>query len=216
MRRGSWVAGLALCVVACAPTVQERVHEYNEDGVHLFDHRDYAHAAEEFKAALALSPADPGLLFNLGQCYDHLGQTERAEQLYQACLREEPDHAECRHALTVLLVGAGRGPDAVRLVEDWLLHQPGLAAPYAEHGWLYRQVGDPIRALKRYQQALDLDPNNPRALTEMGLLYEEMHYPERALLLYEHALEVNPRQPDLVKRVKLLREKGTGHPHPES
>ena len=88
----------------CAPTAQDRVRDYNDDGLHLYRHGSYAKAAESFEAALALEPGDPGLLFNAGQCYDHTGNPAKAEQYYTACLQKAPNHAGCRNALAALML----------------------------------------------------------------------------------------------------------------
>jgi tetratricopeptide (TPR) repeat protein len=216
MRRMAWAAGLALFAGGCAPTVQERVHDCNEDGVNLFHRGRYDPARECFQAALALQPENADLLYNLGQCFERLGNVPRAEQLYHECLQRSPDHAECRHALSLLLLHDGRRPEAVRLCEEWLQHTRTPAAAYAEDGWLYAQANDPIRAVKRFQQAIDHDPHNVLALTELGHVYEEtMHYPDRALYLYRQALRVNSDQPDVARRVAALQKQGVGPPHPE-
>jgi Tfp pilus assembly protein PilF len=216
MGRVGSVALLALLVGACAPTAQERVHDFNEDGAHLFARGEYDHALEEFQAALMLQPSNPQVLFNLAQCHDRLGHTRQAEQTYREVLQTEPNFVECRHALTTLLLNSGRHVEAQQMVQDWLSRSPKLAAAYAEDGFLYKQDGDPIKALKRYQQALDLDPRNERALVEMAVIYEELNYPDRALVLYQTALDYNPRQPEVVKRINLLTARGVGRPHPES
>jgi tetratricopeptide (TPR) repeat protein len=216
MRRMGWAAGLALCAAGCAPTVQDRVHDYNEDGVSLFNRASYDPARECFQAALCLQPENPDLLCNLAQCYDRLGDGPRAEQFYHDCLQRSPDHPECRHALTLLLLKEDRRQEAVQMVEDWLARSPENPNALAEDGWLYAQGNDPIRAVKRFQQALKYDIHNARALTELGRVYEEqMHYPERALALYQRALQVKPDMPDVVRRVTALRNQGTGPPRPE-
>jgi tetratricopeptide (TPR) repeat protein len=216
MRWVGSVAVLALFVSACAPTIQERVREFNEDGARLFEKGEYDHAREEFQAALMLQPNNPDLLFNLGQCSERLGQPARAEQEYQECLRNDGNHVKGRHALTVLLVNSGRLVEAQRMVQGWLSHEPKLSAAYAEDGWLYKQDGDPIKALKRYQQAIDFDARNTRALVEMGMIYEERGYPDRALLLYETVLDYDPGQPEVVRRINTLRARGVRRPHPDS
>ena len=213
--RPGWAAGVLVLLAGCVPNEREqRVRAYNEDGVHLFGQGDYVHARDTFQGALALTPEDANLHFNLGQCYDRLGRAELAEQSYRACLQRAPNHPECRHALCVLLVRRGRRDEAVRLVEDWLKTQPRLAAAYAEDAWLWHQAGDLPQAQSRLQQALDLDPHDPRALTEMGLVYEALGYPDRALVAYERCLDVRPNQPELVRRVNELRARGVGPPRP--
>jgi tetratricopeptide (TPR) repeat protein len=216
MKRVWCVAGLVLCLAGCIATEKDELaRTYNEDGVDLFQHGDFGHARESFQAALAIHPDDAALLYNLGECYDRLGNMAQAESSYNQCLTRAPNHAACRHSLAVLLVRAHRGDEATRMVQDWLAHQPKLAAAYAEDGWLWRQLGDLPRAQARLHQALDLDPHEPRALIELALVYEAMDRPARALVLYERVLSQDPHQAFVVKRINALQAQGAGRPHPE-
>ncbi len=193
----------------------ERVQEYNSDGVHLFHQGEYAAARDSFSAALKLKPNDPALLFNLGQCQDRLDDPATAEQTYRACLALAPDHAECHHALAVLLVRTGHRDAAEKSVQDWLARSPKLAAPYAEDAWLIHEAGDLPRARARCQQALAIDPHNPQALIEMGRIYEALQRPEFALTLYEDALRQNPNEVEVARRVSRLKGQGVGRPIPD-
>jgi tetratricopeptide (TPR) repeat protein len=211
------VAVLALLVSACAPALSERVRQYNDLGIQNFQKGEFDRARADFQAALALLPNNASLLYNLGQCCDRLGQREQAERYYRLCLQQQPNDVDCRHALNVLLVQNGRLAEARQMVQDWLAREPKLSAAYAEDGWLYQHQGDPISALKRYQEAVNLDPHNRVALIGMGQIYEEkLNQPSRALKLYLMALNDDPHQLDLVKRVNHLRTRGIGLPHPES
>jgi Flp pilus assembly protein TadD len=215
MRWMNWLLRLIICLGGCESASQERLRDYNQDGIYLFQRGDYAAARESFQAALALKSDDPALLYNLGECYDRLGDPVKAERTYRQCLLEAPNHADCRHALASMLVRVGRRDDATRLVEDWLAREPRLAAAYAEDGWLWHQAGDLPRAQTRLQQALELDPHEPRALVELALVYEAMQRPDRAVALYERVLERDPRQTEVIKRLNRLRSQGARQPQPD-
>jgi tetratricopeptide (TPR) repeat protein len=101
------------------------------------------------------------------------------------------------------------------MVQSWLASQPKLAAAYAEDGWLWAQSGDLPRAQARLQQALDLDPHDPRALHELAQLYETMNRPDRATVLYERILERNPQNFAAARRLDELRARGIGRPIPD-
>jgi Flp pilus assembly protein TadD len=199
----------------CSSPSQELVRDYNQDGVHLFQTGDYKAALESFQAAQKLAPEDGALYYNIGECYDHLGQSTLAERSYTECIQRAPDHVECRHALASLLVRTGRRDEAERQIHAWLAREPQRAAAYAEDGWLWLQAGDLPRARVRLQQALELDPHEPRALIELARVYEVMHRPDRAVALYERVLERDPTHPEVVKRLNLLRSQGAGPPQPD-
>jgi Flp pilus assembly protein TadD len=215
MRRAGPILGLFLCLAGCANPAQERVQAYNEDGVFLFQHGDYLAASESFRAAQALQPEDPALLYNIGQCYDRLGDSAKAERYYNECVQRSPNHAECRHALAGLLVRSGRRPEAERMVQEWLAREPKRAAAYAEEGWLWFQAGDLPRAQARLQQALELEPHDPRSLIELARVYETMRRPDRAADLYERVLARDPKQVEVANRLNLLRAQGAGPPLPD-
>jgi tetratricopeptide (TPR) repeat protein len=199
----------------CITAADQRVKDFNEDGVALFARGDFAAARESFEAALDLTPQDTGLLYNLGQCYDRMGDWRKAEQYYLTCLEAAPTHGDARQAHTALLYRTGRVPEANRAIVDWLEEQPSRADAYVLDAWRLRQEKALPQAQGRLQQALALEPKNRRALVEMGIVYEMMGMPERALALYERALQVDPRQSEVADRVQLMRARGIQRPLPD-
>jgi Tfp pilus assembly protein PilF len=215
MHRPCWWVFAVFSLGGCALTTEDRFKDYNEDGVHLYQHGNYRDATDSFRAALAIRPNDAALLYNLGECYDRQGDQKHAEEFYQRCLALAPNHQPCSHAYLDLLVRTGRQQDAERYVANWLTREPRLSSPYAESGWLCRLAGDQPQAQARLQQALALDPHDVRALTEMALLYEELHLPDRALVLYQRVLDREPQQTEISNHVNYLLTKGAKPPHPE-
>lgn len=216
-RRWLLAALLGLCSVSagCQTDQHDRFLNYSNEGVRLFQSGDYVSAREEFEAALALEPKDANLLYDIGQCYDRLGQYDKAQCYYQQCLTSTPNHADSRHAMAVLLYRNGRGSEADLMIQTWLASQPQLGAAYAEEGWRLRQSGDIPQAIGRYQQALHFDSKNVRALTELGQIYEQQEHPDYALALYMRALEINPQQPYIAERINALRAKNVRKPLPD-
>jgi Tfp pilus assembly protein PilF len=206
---------LALLVAACAPTAQERVQGFADDGRHLYRRGAYGEAGEQFKAALLLRPEDPDLLCNLARCQEQLGRRDEADQLYISALRHQPNHPEARHAVVARHVEAGRREEAGKMVQGWLRSNPRLAAPYVEDGWLLAGDGDLDSARGRFLQALEIEPRNVRAMNELAKLFEKIGHRERAVVLYERSLEADPDQPAIRKRMEELRAQGVGRPRPD-
>jgi Tfp pilus assembly protein PilF len=212
-RLAGWL--LLLAPLGCASPIDERVRDYQEDGVHLFSRGDYQGARESFEAAVALTPNDAKLLYNLGQCHDRTGDWRQAEHYYLACLRASPQHSPAKFAQVTLLYKTGRQPEANRMIEEWLTSKEGLADAYALDAWRLRQDKAVPQAQARLQQALALDPHHPRALVELGIIYEMTGMPDRALALYERSLERDPHQSEVADRVRQMRAKGVKRPLPD-
>jgi tetratricopeptide (TPR) repeat protein len=208
-------AWILVALPGCTTNNQERLQLLNEDGVHLFQQGDYRSARQSFEAALRVKPNDGHLLFNIGQCYDRLGSTQKAESYYQQCLEVSPNHAPCRRALAVLWLKDGKRKEVEQFTEDWLAREPKLADAYVEDGWRLRMDHDLFKAQARFQQALDIDAHNARGLYEMGVLFELLSEPGRALALYERSLQIDPQQPETSNRVNTLRAKGVTRPLPD-
>jgi tetratricopeptide (TPR) repeat protein len=204
-----------LFIGPCVPASHQHLRHHTEDGVHLFKQGSYADARDCFKAALALKPNDPDLLYNLGQCHARMGQHDQAESLYKECLRHNSDHGDARHAWLLLLINSDRAGEGRRMIESWRQSRPQIAGPHVEEAWLRARDGDLDDARRFYQRALDLEPRHPRALVELAGVYEKLGRPERALVLYERALVAEPNQPAVARLVSEMRKRGVGRPHPD-
>ena len=217
MFRISRLCGLCiLCVLpGCRTEQQDRLVQFNSDGVHLFHNGEYKGAEESFEAASELAPNDADILYNLGRCCARQGKWDKAEKHYRECLTKEVNHEECRHALTMVLYQTGRAKEADQMNQQWLIQSPELGGPYVADGLRLRNQGELQKAMGRYQQALAKDPKNLRGLTEMGRLYEQMNMPERALVLYQRALTLYPNQSELRERVRVLSSRKVGQPRPQ-
>src|SRR5271155_2669213 len=139
MRRAWAILGTALVLVGRTTDNEQRLRDYSGDGVCLFRQGQFLSARESFQAALVLKPDDANLLYNIGQCYDRVGNSIRAQQYYEQCLQRVPNHVECRHALTVTMWNNGQQAEATRKAEDWLAREPKLAAAHAEHAYVLRR-----------------------------------------------------------------------------
>jgi hypothetical protein len=62
-----------------------RIAELNEQGARAYGERNYRNAIEKFVEAYAIDH-DPNLLFNLGRCYEKLGELDAAVEKYELFL----------------------------------------------------------------------------------------------------------------------------------
>ena len=199
-----------LLIAGCTTTggnTEDRVRQLNEIGLNDFTHGKFPQARECFELALQLTPQDPNLLFNLGQCDDRLTHYQSAEQYYVLCLQKNPGHIEARYALVMLYYRTGRKDQAVAQIQQWKTEQPNSPEPYILDGWRLRQEQDLIAARDQLLLAMAKasKQKNAHALTELGVLYESMNRPEEALVYYSRSLECNSNQPDVIDRLTQLK-----------
>lgn len=202
-------------IAGCQTLESERLRQINEDGVYLYSQGNYRGAIECFDLALTVNPRDEALVYNLGQCYDRLGDAKHAEQYYRTALELNPKHADSRRSLANLLVRGNRAAEANRLIDDFSQSQPNSADALALEGWRLMREKNLPKAQEKFQQALAVDPQNRHALVELGILYETSGRPERALVLYERVLARHPEQVDVARRHEQLKVQGVSRPLPD-
>ncbi len=212
---GVILAALAVLLGGCATPGDDRARLFNEDGVQLYAQGDYRGALDSFDLALTLRPGDATLLFNIGECYDRLGDTKGAEKYYGSCLVRAPRHADARLALVQLLYRTGRQPEADSLIDAWVREDPKASDAFVLDAWRLRQQHAYPEAQGRLQQALDADAHNRRALAELALLYELTGMPQRAYVLYERILDREPDQSQIARKRDQLRVQGVSRPLPD-
>jgi Tfp pilus assembly protein PilF len=207
--------GLAVGCVTPQMEMEQRRVQLQADGVKAYRRGGYVEARQHFEAALQLRPNDADLLYNLGKCADKEGKRDEADDLFRRAIVEQPDHAAARHARTELLTKSGKRDQAEREVQAWLADRPKSASAYVEDGWLRLNEGDLDKARGRFQQALDFDPRNVRALNELARIYERMDYPGRAADLYRRSLGIQSDQAEIRERLQALERSGAERARPD-
>ena len=205
---------LLTCLAGCVSADAERWRLYNEIGIQAYAEKDYPHALECFDLALSHHAQDPVLVFNVAQCYDRLGDVKKAEQFYAYAIQLNTKLGDAHLAQIELYWRTGRADVAKQKIDDWLKQEPKSPEPYIADAWRLRQEKAYPLAQLRLEQALSIDLNNRRALTELGLLYEIEGMPDKALVMYERILELDKNQTEIADRLAKLKAAGVNRPLP--
>jgi tetratricopeptide (TPR) repeat protein len=184
----------------------------NAEGVKMFQQAYYQGALQRFQQAIASDPHNSDGYYNLAATYHQMARQhaqpvdwQQAEAYYGQCLQRNPSHADCHRGLAVLLTERGRQQESFRLLEAWAARNPGSASPRIELARLYDEAGNPQMAKERLVEAVQIEPNNARALAALGNIREQLGDATQALANYERSLNVNQFQPQLSARVASLR-----------
>jgi tetratricopeptide (TPR) repeat protein len=159
------------------------------------DAKDYEHAIEDLKAALAVKAGDKQVSIRLGNVYDLAGQPDEAQRIYQSVgvtRAEPPPTGRAFDKPLALIVGtpdeinAANSDDPAQArpaLEKLLAKNPKSAGLFARLGEVTRR-GDPQKSAEAYRRANEIDPTNPKYATGYAAaLVQSRHFAEAEPIL---------------------------------
>jgi tetratricopeptide (TPR) repeat protein len=151
---------------------------------------------ERIERAVSASPEDVRLVSLQGFAYETVGRIDDAESRYRSAIELDPSYLPAYQRLVQHLARGGRVPEMIESLEEALAARPDAAPLYFLLGNLYELVGDPDRALQRYEEAVRLGPSFAPAKNNLAnLLAERGEDLDRALDLAREAKELLPDSP---------------------
>jgi tetratricopeptide (TPR) repeat protein len=202
------LVGVLVTLAGCEKFIAD---SRNTDGLEYYRQARYQEAIQQFNEATYADPNDPDGYYNLATIYCELGKKDRnpayfklAEENYHKCLDQNGNYTDCYRGLAVMLAQQGRKEEAFKLVQGWADRQPTLADPKVELARLYEEFGDRRTAENYLVEAIEAQPDNPRALTALGKMREDAGDKAQALANYKRSLESNSDQPQLALHVSAL------------
>ncbi|MEZ5329486.1 MAG: tetratricopeptide repeat protein [Verrucomicrobiales bacterium] len=185
-------------------------------------------AEKQYDAALARlesernrNPASAATCYMLGKVYAEQKDWDKAEGQLLEAIKLDPNFL---HAYDLLLNGyveAGKLPEALARVEDFVAKNPDNAGALLQLAQMQNRVGDGASARDTYEKVLALKPDAAVAANNLAWLYSEaFNNPERAYELAQRARDLLPdngavadtlgwiiyKQQDYPRALALLRE----------
>lgn len=120
----------------------------------------YEDAIVHARASVAAHPrkGNEEARYNLGQLLRILGHPEAALEAFAEALVVAPDHLGCLKELVTEHLRAGRGDEAVAVIEDSLARQPEFLEGYVELARVQSSLGRPDLAEQAWQRGLQVAP----------------------------------------------------------
>lgn len=119
-----------------------------------------------------------------------------AEQLGRQVIEAFPENADAASLLGVIAFRSGKVLDAIQWMERAVASNPHAAGLYGNLCEMYRQAGQPVKAIEAGSRAVELDPNYLQGLNNLGIaLFESMDF-KGAEELYRRAIQVDPNFPE--------------------
>ena len=138
----------------------------------------FAEAAGEYRAALALKPDYVEAQANLGVVLARMGQYREAIAAYEAALRLAPQLTPIRLNLGIAHYRAGEFARAVEVFEGLLVEAPDALQARQLLGLSLVELGRDAEAVARLEPTLGPAPEDAAVLYGLGLAYLRLRRPE--------------------------------------
>ncbi|HMI53806.1 MAG TPA: tetratricopeptide repeat protein [Candidatus Saccharimonadales bacterium] len=152
--------------------------------------------------ALELQPRDIDLLYLLGNAYERLGKQEVAHLQKIA-----PGSSRSEQLLAESYASTNEWPSAAFHFQNALAASPNRPGLHAKLGEVFLHADKVSKAGREFEQELQRDPGNLRALVRHGEAKLILGDADGALLDWEKALAIDPGQ---TEKILGLRESGFG------
>jgi tetratricopeptide (TPR) repeat protein len=134
-------------------------------GLHRRHVGDYGSSLEAMIQAAALAPESAALYAELGTAYRLVGDLEEAERWFQTAVNLSGGDPEFERLLALFYAEEAfeLGSGGLLAIEDALQDAPEDPNLLAGQGWALYAMGQTEAGIAQVQQALAVDPTNPRA-----------------------------------------------------
>lgn len=157
-------------------------------------------AIAEYSEVHRLDPSDQEASLWLARLYRLHNEPEKAEQVLQSMLKDDPGNEAALEQLTQLLLDENKSDEAIALLEGMTSHSSSPTL-FDLLGDAYTQAHDFAKAEGAYRKAVDLDPSEVSHLRGLAqTLYSEEKYPE-ALEAYQKLADLMPDDSDNYLRI---------------
>ncbi len=131
-------------------------------------------------------------LTNLGKSQLEQGDPNKAIDLFQQALKQQPTVLEAELNLANAFLRANRAIDAIQAADRVLQREANSAAAYYIQGCAYLRLGDATNALKALQQSQKIDPAVTALNFQLALAHERLGQLEEAVAQLQTTIDFEP------------------------
>lgn len=158
-------------------------------------------AAQGFRQALEIDPANNAARLNLASTLIQAGDLEAARPVLEEALRRDADNSSAHYNLGLVLERTGQREVALHHLQQAAELAPDFVDAHMSYGLLLQQAGRLAEAERQYSLAARLDPTDAQIRFRLAAALLQLNQPQQAMDELELALDV---QPDSVSGYLLL------------
>ena len=167
---------------------------YNNRGLFYFEQGKIELALRDYNQALQINPNQAQAYFNRGLLHKQMGNIaaatsdlQKAKKLYIA----QNNMVNAEQATNLLkILDQTPTQTAVNTSQNESVNRSDAQASLDRH-----ENNEVNSAINNYSKAIELDPNNEKALINRGLLYQSLREYELAVEDFTRVIEINPSNP---------------------
>lgn len=162
-----------------SPPANELVQRHLDLGIGYLRNGDYTRAKEKLGKALELDSKNSAVHSAFGLVFQVEGETELAEKYFKSAVKYDPDSAQARNSYGAFLFAERRYHEAVEQLSKASENRfyPNRSSVFENLGVAYKRIGDIEGAEYAFTRAMQLNPQQSRALIELSeMRYNKQNY----------------------------------------
>ena len=175
----------------------EIVQRHLDLGIGYMRNGDYPRAKEKLNRALEIDQKNASIHATFGLLFQLEGEVELAEKYFLVAIRYEPASARSRNLYGAFLFSEERYFEAIEQLQKASENRfyPNRPSVFENLGVAYSKIDDKDAAERSFMRAVQLNPEQTRALLELALIrFDEKKYIESRDFYRRHVATV-PKSP---------------------
>ncbi|HWL09121.1 MAG TPA: tetratricopeptide repeat protein [Planctomicrobium sp.] len=172
--------------------VEENAAHYQLRGIALMILEEWEVAAQDFEMAYELGESSTNLHYNLGICYERMGEQAAALEEFDSILKAYPEEVPSLMARGNLLLQMKQIAAGLRDIDKAIELKPNADDAHNSRGIALRMQGKYAEAIKAYDKALEINPQRADSICNRGYARKQLGDQAGALKDYEAAYELAP------------------------
>ena len=159
-------------------------------------------AVDYYKKTLQFNPRHFLAHYNLGRYYTVTGNYDKAILEYETALKLRPNHSYSFNNLAFIYIEKLHNKEkGLEYLRQAVKSSPGTAFIRENLGSALLESGNLDEAEKEFNEALRLEPDNPRFFLQLGDLYQKKGDIEKAREMWKKAVQIKPDYTDAIERL---------------
>ncbi|MFA6908473.1 MAG: tetratricopeptide repeat protein [Patescibacteria group bacterium] len=189
---------------------EQQIRRLMEEGAECFRNAEYGDAEKKFIEVISLDPKSVSAYKSLGDVYTGMKDYEHAKEVFTYALKLNQGDDSTHASLGRIATAMGRFEEARDEYLASVQYNSQIADHHIDLGETYANLHDNESALRSFQEAVKLEPNNPRnldALIEHALNMKNAQVAKETIGRLREVNEENQKLPEFEERLDSLLKK---------